>query len=59
MTQQITPPVFSGVIPPVPTLFTAEGEFDETAQATLIEHLINSPVDGLFFLGSAGEFAHM
>lgn len=52
-------PRFSGVIPPVPTLFNAKGEFDEVAQATLIEHLLSSPVDGLFFLGSAGEFAHM
>ncbi|UTJ48386.1 dihydrodipicolinate synthase family protein [Atlantibacter subterranea] len=52
-------PRFQGVIPPVPTLFNAEGEFDREAQAILIEHLIDSPVDGLFFLGSAGEFAHM
>ncbi|MCW8353813.1 dihydrodipicolinate synthase family protein [Citrobacter portucalensis] len=52
-------PRFHGVIPPVPTLFNAEGEFDRKAQAILIEHLIDSPVDGLFFLGSAGEFAHM
>ncbi|MEW7313973.1 dihydrodipicolinate synthase family protein [Buttiauxella gaviniae] len=52
-------PRFSGVIPPVPTLFDAHGVFDGAAQATLIEHLISSPVDGLFFLGSAGEFAHM
>lgn len=59
MTQPMPQPLFSGVIPPVPTLFTAEGEFNETAQAILIEHLIDSPVDGLFFLGSAGEFAHM
>lgn len=52
-------PLFHGVIPPVPTLFNAQGEFDESAQAILIEHLLASPVDGLFFLGSAGEFAHM
>lgn len=52
-------PIFHGVIPPVPTLFNAQGEFDESAQAILIEHLLASPVDGLFFLGSAGEFAHM
>lgn len=49
MTQPMPQPLFSGVIPPVPTLFTAEGEFNETAQAILIEHLIDSPVDGLFF----------
>lgn len=52
-------PRFSGVIPPVPTLFDAHGEFDGVAQAILIEHLVSSPVNGLFFLGSAGEFAHM
>ena len=52
-------PRFSGVIPPVPTLFDAHGEFDGVAQAMLIEHLVSSPVNGLFFLGSAGEFAHM
>lgn len=52
-------PRFSGVIPPVPTLFDAEGHFDPHAQALLIEHLVASPVNGLFFLGSAGEFAHM
>jgi len=52
-------PRFSGVIPPVPTLFDAHGEFDGTAQALLIEHLVASPINGLFFLGSAGEFAHM
>lgn len=52
-------PRFSGVIPPVPTLFDAHGEFDGTAQALLIEHLLASPINGLFFLGSAGEFAHM
>lgn len=55
----MTKPIFQGVIPPVPTLFTDNGEFDAPAQARLIEHLIDSPVDGLFFLGSAGEFAHM
>lgn len=52
-------PRFQGIIPPVPTLFNEQGEFDAQAQTILIEHLINSPVDGLFFLGSAGEFAHM
>ncbi|MFB0711492.1 dihydrodipicolinate synthase family protein [Buttiauxella noackiae] len=52
-------PRFSGVIPPVPTLFNEHGEFDSVAQTILIEHLLSTPVDGLFFLGSAGEFAHM
>lgn len=51
--------IFSGVIPPVPTLFDARGEFDEAAMARLIDRLVATEVDGLFFLGSAGEFAHM
>ncbi|WP_347290899.1 dihydrodipicolinate synthase family protein [Kluyvera georgiana] len=55
----MTQPYFSGVIPPVPTLFNTEGEFDREAQALLIDHLLTTSVDGLFFLGSAGEFAHM
>lgn len=49
----------SGIIPPVPTCFTAEGKFDRENQSRLIDFLIDSDVDGLFFLGSAGEFAAM
>ncbi|HEC8324160.1 TPA: dihydrodipicolinate synthase family protein [Providencia rettgeri] len=52
-------PIFSGIIPPVPTLFNNTGQFDQQAQAKLIDRILLSPVDGLFFLGSAGEFAHM
>ncbi|NDL64599.1 dihydrodipicolinate synthase family protein [Acerihabitans arboris] len=55
----MTEPLFSGVIPPVPTLFTADGQFDRPAMGRLIDRLLASDVDGLFFLGSAGEFAHM
>lgn len=51
--------IFGGVIPPVPTLFNELGQFDEPAMARLIDHLVATEVDGLFFLGSAGEFAHM
>ncbi|MCW8113873.1 dihydrodipicolinate synthase family protein [Yersinia intermedia] len=52
-------PIFSGVIPPVPTLFDAKGNFDAPAQGRLIDYLLETSIDGLFFLGSAGEFAHM
>lgn len=52
-------PCLNGVIPPVPTCFTAEGKFDQESQARLIDFLIDSDVDGLFFLGSAGEFSAM
>ncbi|MEM0650357.1 dihydrodipicolinate synthase family protein [Klebsiella huaxiensis] len=50
---------FSGIIPPVPTLFDEHEQLDRPAMSRLIDHLLASDVDGLFFLGSAGEFAHM
>ncbi|TKI05796.1 dihydrodipicolinate synthase family protein [Martelella alba] len=50
---------FYGVIPPVPTLFTADEKLDEASMAHLLDSLLDSAVNGLFFLGSAGEFAHM
>lgn len=42
-------PIFSGVIPPVPTLFNQAGQFDSQAQAALIDRILLTPVDGLFF----------
>lgn len=52
-------PRFYGVIPPVPTLVTDDEQLDEISMARLLDSLIASDVNGLFFLGSAGEFAHM
>ncbi|WP_245308388.1 dihydrodipicolinate synthase family protein [Halalkalibacter urbisdiaboli] len=52
-------PMFKGVIPPVSTLFTSEGKLDEAGMRKLIDYLIESGVDGLFFLGSGGEFSQM
>lgn len=43
----------------MPTIFTEQGELDEQGMARLIDHLVGSGVNGLFFLGSAGEFSHM
>lgn len=51
--------IFKGIIPPVPTLFDENEQFDPLAMGRLIDHLLKSEVDGLFFMGSAGEFAHM
>ncbi|WP_413735924.1 dihydrodipicolinate synthase family protein [Sodalis sp. RH21] len=51
--------LFHGVIPPVPTLFDADEQLDRPAMSRLIEHLMGTDIDGVFFLGSAGEFAHM
>ncbi|PLR39193.1 dihydrodipicolinate synthase family protein [Chimaeribacter coloradensis] len=52
-------PIFSGVIPPVPTILTADEQLDRPGMARLIDHVIEGGVNGVFFLGSAGEFAHM
>jgi 4-hydroxy-tetrahydrodipicolinate synthase len=52
-------PIFKGVIPPVSTLFTNEGELDKVGMKKLIDFLIQAGVNGLFFLGSGGEFSQM
>ncbi|NDK31685.1 dihydrodipicolinate synthase family protein [Nesterenkonia haasae] len=46
---------FTGVIPPVITPLTANGEFDVDSFARVIERLIRAGVDGVFLLGSSGE----
>jgi dihydrodipicolinate synthase/N-acetylneuraminate lyase len=46
---------FSGIIPPVSTIFTADGQFDKPGTAALIDDMIAAGVDGLFFLGSGGS----
>lgn len=48
-----------GVIPPVSTLLIDDGRLDQNGMKKLIDFLIDSKVDGLFFLGSGGEFANM
>jgi dihydrodipicolinate synthase/N-acetylneuraminate lyase len=48
---------FSGIIPPVSTIFNADGQLDKQGTAALIDDMINAGVDGLFFLGSGGEFS--
>jgi Dihydrodipicolinate synthase/N-acetylneuraminate lyase len=50
---------FSGIIPPVSTLFTEQGKFDAKRTGILIDDLIAAGVDGLFFLGSGGEFSQL
>ena len=50
---------FTGVIPPVVTPFTAEGEVDLDSLDKVVEHLIAGGVDGLFALGSSGEVAYL
>lgn len=51
--------LFKGVIPPISILFDEKGNFDKEGQKKVVDFLINAGVDGLFFLGSSGEFANM
>jgi len=50
---------FTGVIPPVVTPFTAEGEIDLDSLDKVVEHLVVGGVNGLFALGSSGEVAYL
>ena len=50
---------FQGVIPPVSIIFDEQGRLDKKGMATVIDFLIESGVDGLFFLGTGGEFSQM
>jgi len=47
----------TGVIPPVPTIFDTQAQFDPQGMGRLIDRLLASDVNGFLFLGSAGEFA--
>lgn len=48
-----------GIITPIPTFFTENGEVDYRAMEYMVDFLIEKGVDGILFLGTAGEFAHM
>ncbi|MBM7573590.1 dihydrodipicolinate synthase family protein [Aquibacillus albus] len=50
---------FRGIIPPVSTILSETGGLDRDGMGLLVDKLIGSGVDGLFFLGSGGEFSQM
>jgi 4-hydroxy-tetrahydrodipicolinate synthase len=52
-------PTLSGVIPPVCTPLTPEGEVDAGSLARLVDHLLAGGVDALFVLGSSSEVAYL
>ncbi|MEU6739855.1 dihydrodipicolinate synthase family protein [Streptosporangium sandarakinum] len=52
-------PRFSGVVPPVVTPLTPDGEIDATSLERLVEFLVDAGVSGLFALGSSGESAFL
>jgi len=48
-------PSFSGVIPPIVSPLTADGQFDPAAMGNVVEHLLLGGVSGIFALGTTGE----
>ncbi|MBS0847163.1 dihydrodipicolinate synthase family protein [Citrobacter sp. JGM124] len=50
---------FSGIIPPVSSTFHRDGTLDKKAMRAVADFLINKGVDGLFYLGTGGEFSQM
>jgi len=50
---------FHGIIPPVATIVTADGQLNKQGMKNMIDAVIKGGVHGLFFLGSAGEVMHM
>ncbi|ROP61170.1 4-hydroxy-tetrahydrodipicolinate synthase [Curtobacterium sp. PhB130] len=52
-------PPLAGVIPPVCTPLTADGDVDVASLERLVGHLLTAGVHGLFPLGSTGEVAFL
>lgn len=50
---------FKGIIPPVSSTFDRHGDIDKAAMKHVADFLINKGVDGLFYLGTGGEFSQM
>ncbi|WP_193104887.1 dihydrodipicolinate synthase family protein [Brachybacterium sp. FME24] len=48
----------TGVVPPLITPLTADGELDVPSLERLVAHLLEGGVDGIFALGSSGEIAY-
>ncbi|GAA1490186.1 dihydrodipicolinate synthase family protein [Brachybacterium sacelli] len=53
----MTTPTLSGVVPPLLTPLTADGDLDLPSLERLVSRLLDAGVDGLFALGSSGEVA--
>ncbi|GHF60480.1 dihydrodipicolinate synthase family protein [Streptomyces mashuensis] len=49
----------SGVIPPVCTPFTEDGEVDTRSLAALVEHVLAGGASAVFVLGTCGEAAYL
>ncbi|MFI1207620.1 dihydrodipicolinate synthase family protein [Streptomyces sp. NPDC020802] len=53
------PAPLTGVVPPVCTPLTPDGEVDAPSLTRLVDHLVEGGVDGLFVLGSSSEAAFL
>ncbi|MGW0733821.1 dihydrodipicolinate synthase family protein [Streptomyces sp. NPDC002851] len=53
------PAPLTGVVPPVCTPLTPDGEVDTDSLARLVDHLVTAGVDALFVLGSTSEAAYL
>ncbi|WP_432137504.1 MULTISPECIES: dihydrodipicolinate synthase family protein [unclassified Streptomyces] len=53
------PAPLTGVVPPVCTPLTPEGEVDVESLLRLVDHLVAGGVDGLFVLGTSSEAAFL
>ncbi|MFI7502907.1 dihydrodipicolinate synthase family protein [Streptomyces sp. NPDC049687] len=53
------PAPLTGVVPPVCTPLTPDGEVDVPSLRALVDHLVSGGVDGLFVLGSTSEVAFL
>lgn len=53
----VDPLGLKGVVPPTVTAFDVEGDLDETATAAHAEFVVDRGADGVFPLGTNGEFA--
>ncbi|MFF4485224.1 dihydrodipicolinate synthase family protein [Streptomyces sp. NPDC001544] len=53
------PAPLSGVVPPVCTPLTPDGEVDVPSLLRLVDHLVTGGVHGLFLLGSTSEAAYL
>lgn len=54
-----TAPRFSGVIPPLVTPRTRDGDIDPASLECLVEHVLDGGVAGVFALGSSGETPYL
>jgi 4-hydroxy-tetrahydrodipicolinate synthase len=51
--------MFRGIFPPTVTLFREDGSLDSEANRQHVDFLIDQGVQGLYVLGTTGEFMHM